>query len=752
MLRHSLRVGVTLVGALLLIVAGATVAAAQAGAVLSGKVTRTGGDPMVGAIVAIDELKKEVSTGADGSYRFDNVPVGAYHLIVRADGYTSRRTEVQVTPQGATLDVVIELDMHFAEVLSVSPAPRAQFESYQATSVLAGQDLAKQLEATLGATLQSSPGVAMRSLGPGPARPVIRGMDGDRVAVLQDGQRVGDLSSQSADHGVTINPSSAEKIEVVRGPATLLYGANAIGGLVNVITDQIPTKKTTTVGGNANLDFGTNGGEANGSADVHMGNGTVAFHFGGGGGRSGEFATPEGDVENSQSRTGFASLGGSWTGERSYAGGSYAYDDSKYGVPLVEDGETRLTPRRHAVTLRAGAQGLDGLVSSYRATFGVKRYTHNELDGNTIATTFNNNTTEGELLVSHSPIGRLSGTVGGWFLTRGFEALGAEALSPAVDQKSSAAFIYEELAWSHLTLQAGGRIDHTGYSPEGGLQERTFNEFSGSVGALLRPIHGNENFVIAASLARAARNPALEELYFFGPHTGNFAFEIGNPSLQAERALGFDLSLRGRTSRVRAEVTVFRNNISDFIFRNPISDAEFHAREEEFHDRFNVAEEGDAEDGHAHGDLPFVEYSAADSVMYGLEAHADVDVTKELAAEFTFDSVRGELTASGEPLPRIPPYRGIFGLRYQKNAFQAGGNVTVVAKQDRVFAEETVTSGYNLLKLYTSYSFQRGGMLNTITARLDNATNELYRNHLNYLKDLIAERGRTLKVLYSVRF
>ncbi len=747
---YFLRTSRVVAGALVLaLVLSAETAAAQSGATLTGKVARDTGEPFGGAVVIIDESKREARTGDDGTYRFENLTPGTYHLIVRAEGYTSRRAEVQVSAQGASQDLVVELDTHFAEVISVSPTPRAQFETYQATSVLAGQDLAKQLEATLGGTLQSSPGVAMRSLGPGPARPVIRGLDGDRVAVLQDGQRIGDLSSQSADHGVTINPSSAERIEVVRGPATLLYGANAIGGLVNVITDQIPTHKTTKVGGNATADFGTNGGEVDGSADLHAGNGKFAFHFGGGGARTGNFDTPDGEVDNSQSRSGFASVGAAWTGERSYAGASYAYDDSKYGVPIVEEGETELTPRRHAVTFRAGATGLDGAVTSYRATLGVKRYEHSELDGGEVVTTFHNDTTDGEVLVSHRPFGRLSGTVGGSFLNRAFDSVGEEALSPPVDQNGGAFFVYEELGWSHVTLQFGGRLDHTSYSPEGGLESRSFNEFSGSVGALFRPMHGNENFVIAASLARASRNPALEELYFFGPHVGNFAFEIGNPALESEHAVGFDLSLRGRTDRVRAEFTVFRSSIDDFIFRNPISEEEFDAREQEFDERFNVSHEG--EEGHG-GELPFVEFVAANSLMYGVEAHLDVDIAAGLTGEFTFDSVRGELRDTGESLPRIPPYRGIFGLRYQKNAFQVGGNVSAVAKQNRVFGEETPTDGYGLLKLFGSYSFQGGGMLNTITARLDNATNELYRNHLNYLKDVLPERGRTFKVVYNVSF
>ena len=168
---------------------------------------------------------------------------GSYHLSVRAQGYSSRRTEVsrRRRRQAARRDRSIP-SCTSRKCCRSSPDARSQFESFQPTSVLAGQELSKQLEMSLGATLESQPGVASRSFGPAPARPVVRGLDGDRVLILQDGQRIGDLSSQSGDHGVPINPAAAQRIEVVRGPATLLYGANAIGGLVNVITDEIPTQ------------------------------------------------------------------------------------------------------------------------------------------------------------------------------------------------------------------------------------------------------------------------------------------------------------------------------------------------------------------------------------------------------------------------------------------------------------------------------------------------------------------------------
>ncbi len=741
----------TLLLALVGVIATALPVAAQGG--LSGKVTRAGsGDPMDGAAVVVEELRRETRTGADGTYRFDDLAPGEYHVSVRAEGYSSRRTEVTVAAAGATLDLEVDLDLHFAEVVSVSPNPRAQFESFQPTSVLSNEDLARQLQDTLGATLQNQPGVAMRSLGPGPARPVIRGLDGDRVLVLQDGQRMGDLSSQSGDHGVPVNPASAQRIEVVRGPATLLYGANAIGGLVNIVTDQIPTEKVTTPTGSFNLNAGSNSNTAGAAGDVHVGNGTFAVHFGGGGQRADRYNTPDGEVANSQSRSAFMNVGGAWTGDRQYAGVSYGYDDTKYGVPILEAGEISLTPKRHAFSARAGGLGLDGVLSSYRATLGVRRYTHSELEGDEVGTRFRNNTVEGEVLLSHRPVARLAGSIGGWFLNREFAAVGAEALSPPVDQQTAAAFLYEEVTWPHFSLQFGGRVDRTSFEPQGVLPARDFTEFSGSLGALIRPQAANDNFVIALSLARAARNPALEELYFFGPHPGNLTFEIGNPDLEPERALGFDVSLRARSSRVRGELTVFRNVINDFIFRSPLTDEEFEAREEEFDARFAVEHEA-GDEGHAHeGEFPFAEYNGADATLWGVEAHADVTLTERLGAEFTYDLVRAERTNDGEPLPRIPPQRLMAGLRYTHGKLEVGGNVTAVARQDRLFGSETQTAGYGLLRFYATYTLQSTRAVQTITARLDNAADTRYRNHLNYLKDLVPEMGRQFRVVYAIKF
>jgi iron complex outermembrane recepter protein len=720
-------VTLTLLG-IVLGTAGPVIAFAQTpAATLSGTVTdahrNTG---LAGARVRLEETGREVTTGTDGQFSFDNVPPGTYHLRVTATRFTSQRVEVVAGSGAPATAIALEPQVHYSEVVSVSPNPRDAFESYQPTSVLSGQELSLKLETSLGQLLKSEPGVADRSNGPGASRPVIRGLDGDRVLILENGQRTDDLSSQSADHGVAISPLAAERVEVVRGPATLLYGANAIGGLVNVVTDVIPTKPLERTEGALQVDFGTAAGEAGGAGDLTVGNRRFSLHVGGSAVRTGDVKTPVGDVPNSHSRTTFGHVGGSFTGEKGFVGGSYQYDDTKYGIPFVEEGETQLTPRRHTVGFRAQSRGLDRFVDAVRASANVRRYRHDELDGETIVTQFENDTVDFELMATTKPVaGRLQGTYGVSGSGRQFAALGEEALSPPVDQNNISAFTYQEATWSHVTLQFGGRVERASFTPEEGLRDRDFTNVSGSLGALFRP---TDQTTLAVSVARAVRNPALEELYFFGPHIGNFAFEVGNPDLDAEKGLGVDVSYRWRIARASGEVSWFRNAIDNYVFRNPTGEV-------------------DEEEG-----LPIVEFTGADALLQGFEAHTDLEVTNTFTVELGLDYVRGTLRASDDPLPRMPPLRFIGGARYHWNALQVGGEVVVAAKQDRTFGAETPTDGYGLLKLFGVYSRPLGRQVHTVTARLDNVTNETYSNHLSFIKDLTPEIGRNFKVVYGVRF
>jgi iron complex outermembrane receptor protein len=721
---------------IILTLAAVRPAMAQSGTVSGTLTNALSGDTVANVQVTLQSgsAMQQTRSGPEGRFSFSNVAAGTYDLIVRADGFLPSRTSITVASVELTSNVPLSPELHFSEVTSVSPEAKDSFVSFQSTASLGGQELTRELQPTLGATLENQAGVALRSFGPGPARPVIRGMDGDRVLIAENGLRMGDLSSQSGDHGVNVNPASAQRIEVVRGPATLLYGANAIGGLVNVVTNEIPNAPATKATGLVTLDAATGAPGGGAAGNVTVGNGRFAVNLAAAGRRQNDFRSPEETIPNSFNRAGMAQVGAAYTGTMGFLGASYGYDKTHYGIPFVEAGETNLNPRRQNFTVRGEKRGMGGVFDSFRGSLGVRRYRHDELGGEEVVTSFRNDTSELELLAHHGAARKLHGAIGGSVLTREFEATGEEALSPLVDQKGFAAYLYEEVdASSRVQLQVGGRVDRATFKPAADEPNSDFTNFSGSFGVVLTP---TQPVSLAFSVARASRNPALEELYFHGPHPGNNAIENGNPGLSSEHSLGIDASLRWRGTAGSGEVTFFANRINDFIFR-----------------RFTG--EVDTEAG-----LAVTEFDQADARMVGMESHLDVRVGPVVWLEGGLDYVRGDLAELDLPMPRIPPLRGLAGLHLRKNAFEAGIDGTFTAKQDRVYAlgfagttiGETPTDGYNLAKIFASYTFGTATAASTITLRLDNATNTLYRNHLNYLKDLAPEMGRNFAVVYSIRF
>lgn len=695
------------------------------------KVSDTDGRPVAGASVSLFPSNRQGTSDKDGVVRFEGVLPGAYDVAARRSGLAPSRADVVVSDSLTTsVSISLAAPVHLSESVTVSPNARDTFESYQPATVLGGADLQQRLGGTLGATLANEPGVNVRSFGSGNARPVVRGLDNDRVLILENGARTGDLSSQSADHGVTLDPATAAQIEVVRGPATLLYGSSAIGGVVNLVSDEIVGKPLEGVHG-AVMAQGATADEHGGIAgNLSGGNGKVAYRVNGSTQRTDDYDTPDGKVPNSQSHS--KSGGGSLalTGNDGYLGASYQYVDTRYGVPYVEEGGTTLHPRRQRVDVRGERRNMGGFISGVKFLGAFRDYRHDEIEASgEIATSFKNEVTEGNLYLNHRPLGRLTGTFGVRGEHRSYSASGEEALAPPTVQNSYSGFLYEELTFRHLSLQFGGRVDHTSFAPDGAaveradLPKRDFTEFSGSVGVLgyLR-----DDLTLALNLARAARNPSLEELYNYGPHAGNFAFEIGDPTLATEVAYGADLSLRYRTPRLVGEATVFVNRIDDFVF---------------------PYQTGELEE-----DLPVVRFTSADSRLYGFEAHLDLGLTRALWLVLGGDAVRGELRSGGGALPRIPPYRLWAGLRLQHREFHLEGEIKNVGEQTRVYGAETPTGGYTLVNFHATYQHTTGHAVHTVTLRADNVGDELYRNHLSYIKDLTPEMGRSFRLVYGIQF
>ncbi|HEY6403414.1 MAG TPA: TonB-dependent receptor, partial [Blastocatellia bacterium] len=532
---------------------------AQSNGALRGAVTI--GDtekPAHNVRVTIIQLKRSVETDEKGAYEFQNVLPGVYDVTAHLDLAPDVVKTVQVIADNtATADFQIELSAVREQVtVTATGSEETTFNSIQSVTVISSQELTKKNPVSLGEALDFELGVAKRSFGPGTARPVVRGFDGDRVLVLQDGQRIGALGFQSGDHAEPVDLLGLDRVEVVKGPATLLYGSSAIGGVVNAISAHESAHEglrgyITGIGA-------TNSYQGGGSAGIEYGKGAWLVWGNGGGQRSGDYNTPLGRVTNSFTRDGNGSGGFGYFG-KGWFSADFNYDNRKYGVPFdISEEEPEvvfLTPRRASFQAKGGYRDLDSFVSSGNFSFAYNNYKHDEVEADTgeIGTAFRNDTYLYRGVFEERRNGRLSGSFGFWGMHRDYESIGEEALAPPTTQNAFALFGLQTIDLEHAALQFGGRFEHNGYNPTG-LPQRSFNGFSGAAGFRV-PLGGGMAFV--ANYTHSYRAPALEELYNNGPHPGNATFEIGNSNLERESSDGIDLSLRHSSGRVRAEANFF---------------------------------------------------------------------------------------------------------------------------------------------------------------------------------------------------
>jgi iron complex outermembrane receptor protein len=745
-------------------------AGAQSGGTLKGTVTlAANGDPLHKASVRIVQLRRSVETEDDGSYEFRDVPPGTYDVTAHTAALTDERQTITIAAgQTATADFALRFAA-VREQVTVTAAGREEstFESFQSTNTVDSLELAQRSSVSLGDFLENQPGVAKRSFGPGSSRPVVRGFDGDRVLILKDGVRTGTLSSQSGDHGESFDTLELERLEVVRGPATLLYGSNAIGGVVNAISSHHiihdhhhpgVTAHLNATGGSANSLFGGGGG-----FEIGFGPGFTAS-LRGGGNRTEDYQTPIGVLFNSRTR--LANGGGSfgWTSERAYWKASYDFEDSRYGIPfgalleesmgapivvvpgpvIGESDERIVLPlRRHNTRLTGGFRNLDSFIEGMRFQFDLSKYHHDEVEildtgEEEVATSFDNQQFFYSGMFEQKKTGRLTGRFGFSGYHRAYETVGAEALAPPVDQNNFAFFALEEIAFERVRFQFGGRVERSAYSvqdPLAGLPDRDFTGFSGAAGVHI-PLWRGGAFV--ANYTHSYRPPALEELYNNGPHIGNVTFELGNPGLSGERGNGVDFSLRHQSGRARADFNFFLYHINDFIFLAPT---------------------GNIEDG-----LIEAENLQGDARYLGAEANFDVGVHPNLWLLFGLDFVNaqtrsdvttlstGMVTPSGTHLPRIPPLRARVGLDLRWKGLSIRPEGILAADQDDIFPTETSTSGYGLFNLNASYTIARSHYVQVFSVSAFNLNDKLYRNHLSFIKDLAPEIGRGVRFGYTLHF
>ncbi|HEY0429832.1 MAG TPA: TonB-dependent receptor [Pyrinomonadaceae bacterium] len=708
---------------------------AQTNGKISGKVFYgDNNSPMGGATVQIVQLKQTVVTDENGAYEFANIPAGRYTITAHQEGFgdTSKTVDLAAGAALAAIDFQIQI-AGFKEQVTVTASGTEQstFEAIQTTSTVDATSILERPGVGLGDAVGNQAGVTNRTNGAGNSRPVIRGFDGDRVKITTDGVSVGSLASQSGDHAEPVDVLAVERIEVVKGPATLLYGSNAIGGVVNAISGHDENAQKGLRGYFSALGS-TNSNQASVSGGGEYGVGKWMFWSNGSGARSGDYSAGGdfGKVRNTFTRSADGTGGLGFYDKKFFANGTYSFYQSRYGIPFdFHDPGSELRSLRvwrGDFRFNGGFRDLDSFVTGVKVTLDASNYRHQELADGEVGTTFRNRVSSYRTIFDQKKYGKLTGRFGFEGFQRKFQTVGTEVLIPGlVTQKSFSVFGLEEITLDRFTFQFGARVENNRYRPtDTSLIKRDFTGLSGALGMRAK-LWKTGAFV--ANYSHGYRTPALEELYNNGPHDGSLSFEIGNPNLKAEISDGLDLSLRQQSNRLRGEINFYYYDLKNYVFLAPTG---------------NI----DAGSG-----FPIARYLQGDSRYFGTEATIDYTAHKYLNLVGGVDYVNAKLK-SGLNLPRIPPFRARLGLDFHYKELSVRPEWVLTAGQDKVFTNETPTSGYGVVNLAGTYIIPAKRYTNIFTVNAFNLTNQLYFNHLSFIKDISPGIGRGVRFSYTVRF
>lgn len=645
-----------------------------------------------------------------------------------------------------------DTEYHLDSVVVESSALRdTLFNSAQSVSVMTGLDLAEKAHNNLGDTLAEEPGIASSSFGPGAGRPVIRGIGGDRIRILENGVGTLDISNVSPDHAVTVESSLVDRIEVVRGPASLLYGTSAVGGVVNVFDNRIAERMIDKpVSGTAEIRGESVDQTRAGVISLDAPAGPFVFHVDGFKRRSDdydipgfartaqqrnereiEYDEPKGTVPFSATDSDNITLGSSYIFDKGFLGAAVSEYNTTYGVPNGEP-DISVDAKRQRVDVRGGVRDTGGFIESATTRMGIVDYDHTEFEGAEAGTVFRQNGLDGRIDLTHKEINSVRGAWGLQLQQSSFEAIGEEAFQPPTDTCTYSLFGLEEVfASDTVTLQFGGRYDWNNASTNGfdtGVEDNfdvSLNTFSQSAGAVWDFM---DDYALALSVAHTERAPNGQELFANGPHVATGAFEIGDANLGVERSVGTDLTLRKKEGRFRGSAGVFYNHFWDYISLNPT---------------------GDEEDG-----LPVYVFEAVNADFYGFESQVAYFLRDEPGEEFSFDLQPDYVWAqdrdNNDSLPRITPFRLKLGTTYyNKDLLRARVEVQQVFAQNRVAEYETSTDGYTMLNLYLSKEIADNVEL---FARGTNLLSEKARNHVSFIKDVAPLPGASAMAGLRVRF
>jgi iron complex outermembrane receptor protein len=679
---------------------------------------------------------------------------------------------------------------------------QSETDKAQSVTILNENTLKEKAAPTLGDTLANEPGVAGSGFTPGASRPVIRGQADNRIRVLNNGTEVFDVSNLSPDHAPSVSALLSQSIEVVRGPATILFGSGAIGGVVNIADNVIPVEQPPNpLSGEVDGRFNSADLERSGAIALTLSpmkhivlHGQFAYtrtddrripgfalderiragltpaqaasrEFGG---------NPEDEVPNTFVKTRDYAFGASYVWDKGYIGASFTQFLSVYGVPddpEVDDPtmppvHVRLDVDKRQINARSSIVDPLPWFSTVNTKFVYTDYQHQELDDNQVGTTFKTSGVDSRLELVHKPIGLLEGSIGGQFFYKELSVLGDESFLQPTQTTQIAGFLFEELKLSRqVRLQFGARVEHQSVhidssdptltaltSPD--QADQNFLPVSGAAGILY---DFAESWQFAINGTYSQRAPTAEELFARGPHAATFQFIIGDPTLSEEKNVGVDVSLRRTAGFVTGTISGFYNRYDGFIDFAPTG-----AFEDGLQVFVYTPKTAEFYGGEAKVDFHFLplnltrmrneEPKDAKSVITKNESSTSEKNPNDLFLRVQADYVHATDVDTGDPLPRITPMRYSVSLNYESEKWNANIEGQRVDAQDRIAPFETSTPGYTFLNASVGYKFRAGPTYNYLYLKGTNLTNEEARDHLSFLKEVLPLAGRGVAVGFRTTF
>jgi iron complex outermembrane receptor protein len=618
----------------------------------------------------------------------------------------------------------------------------------QPSDSLSGDQLTLTRTATLGDTLQGLPGVAATNFGPNASRPSIRGLDGDRVRILNNSGASVDASNLSFDHGVAIDPLVIDKVEVLRGAAALLYGGNAVGGVVNTLDNRIPRTFTPGLSGAAEVRLGGASQEKGGAVVLDGGSGRPDSGFGwhvdlagrdADDQRAPRFSSPTDDgaesrtsVRNSAAKSHGGAVGGSVFFQGGFAGVSVDDFHTDYGTTAEADVTIRMQRQRLAT---AGEWAtMDGPLHRISWQLSRNRYEHVEMEGDEVGTTFKSRGTDGRLELEHAALGPVKGVVGVQTESLDFSALGEEAFVPATRTRSTGVFVLEQARLGGIDWSAGARTERVKVDSDGGdrfgaAQARRFSPLSLALSGVL-PL--NDAWSLSANVNRTQRAPAYYELFANGLHVASAAFERGDASLGLERSKGLDVGLKWEGAQSHVHVNVYETRFTNYI-------------------ALQATGETADNDGEA---VPVYAFQAVPARLRGVELEGRWQAHPAVALLGQLDAVRGDNRSTGEPLPRLAPLRAMLGLEGKWGEWSGRLEWRGAKRQTRVAEFDTPTAGYGTVRLSLARQLRWGRTDALWYLKLDNLGNKLAYNAtaVPTIRDLSPQPGRSASTGLQIRF